>query len=177
MALESPVQRDGDTGFLGFASRLNPLTLPAGMLQDSVNMRLDRGVATTRKGARRLADAISTADEPMTLSFDLADDKAISTITFVTTTATVTTAAAHGYSNGDTVNIRGATGVDEDGNAVHDLAEHRQFEDFVPLIVDDHDLGHAESPVGGVLDRLLDDDLGGAEGLGGDLHGGCLSAP
>jgi hypothetical protein len=28
-----------------------------------------------------------------------------------------------------------------------------------------------------VLDRLLDDDLGGAEGLGGDLHGGCLSAP
>jgi len=112
MALESPVLRDGDAGFIGFASRLNPVTLPAGMLQDSVNMRLDRGVATTRKGAKRLADAISTADEPMTLSFDLAADKAISTITFVTTTATVTTAAAHGYSNGDTVNISGATGVD-----------------------------------------------------------------
>jgi hypothetical protein len=112
MPLESPVLRDGDAGFIGFASRLNPVTLPAGMLQDSVNMRLDRGVATTRKGAKRLADAISTADEPMTLSFDLAADKAISTITFVTTTATVTTAAAHGYSNGDTVNIRGATGVD-----------------------------------------------------------------
>jgi len=112
MALESPVLRDGDAGFIGFASRVNPVTLPAGMLQDSVNMRLDRGVATTRKGAKRLADDISTADEPMTLSFDLADDKAISTITFVTTTATVTTAAAHGYSNGDTVNIGGATGVD-----------------------------------------------------------------
>ena len=62
MALESPVQRNGDAGFIGFASRLNPLTLPAGMLQDSVNMRLDRGVAQTRKGAKRLADAISTAD-------------------------------------------------------------------------------------------------------------------
>ena len=112
MPLESPILRDGDAGFIGFASRVNPVTLPPGMLQDSVNMRLDRGVATTRKGAKRLADAISTADEPMTLSFDLAADKAISTITFVTTTATVTTAAAHGYSNGDTVNIRGATGVD-----------------------------------------------------------------
>jgi hypothetical protein len=112
MALESPVQRDGDAGFLGFASRLNPLTLPAGMLQDSVNMRLDRGVAQTRKGAKRLADAISTADEPLTLSFNLAVDRAINTITFSSTTATVTTTAAHGYTNGQTVNIRGATGAD-----------------------------------------------------------------
>jgi hypothetical protein len=112
MPLESPVLRDGDAGFVGFASRLNPVTLPAGMLQDSVNMRLDRGVATTRKGAKRLADAISTADEPMTLSFDLAADKAISTITFSGATATVTTAAAHGYTGTPTVNIRGATGVD-----------------------------------------------------------------
>jgi hypothetical protein len=112
MALESPVQRDGDTGFLGFASRLNPLTLPAGMLQDSVNMRLERGTAQTRKGAKRLADAISTADEPLTLSFDLAADKAITSITFSSTTATVTTTAAHGYTNGQTVNIRGATEAD-----------------------------------------------------------------
>jgi hypothetical protein len=112
MALESPVQRDGDAGFLGFASRLNPLTLPAGMLQDSVNMRLDRGVAQTRKGAKRLADAISTADEPLTLSFDLAADKAITSITRSGTLATVTTTAAHGYTGTPTVNIRGATGVD-----------------------------------------------------------------
>jgi hypothetical protein len=112
MALESPVQRDGDAGFLGFASRLNPLTLPAGMLQDSVNMRLDRGVAQTRKGAKRLADAISTADEPLTLSFTLAVDIAITSITFSSTTATVTTATAHGYTNGQLVNIAGATGPD-----------------------------------------------------------------
>jgi len=112
MSLESPVQRDGDAGFIGFASRLNPLTLPAGMLQDSVNMRLERGTAQTRKGAKRLADAISTADEPLTLSFDLAADKAITSITFSSTTATVTTAAAHGYTNGQTINISGATGAD-----------------------------------------------------------------
>jgi hypothetical protein len=99
-------------GFVGFASRLNPLTLPAGMLQDSVNMRLERGTAQTRKGAKRLADAISTADEPLTLSFDLAADKAITSITFSSTTATVTTTAAHGYTGTPTVNIRGATGVD-----------------------------------------------------------------
>lgn len=115
MALESPVQRDGDMGFVGFASRLNPLTLPAGMLQDSVNMRLERGTAQTRKGAKRLADAISTADEPLTLSFDLAADKAITSITFSAgppVIATVTTTAAHGYTGTPTVNIRGATGVD-----------------------------------------------------------------
>jgi hypothetical protein len=112
MAIDSPVQRDGDQGFLGFASRLNPLTLPAGMLQDSVNMRLERGTAQTRKGAKRLADAISTADEPLTLSFDLAADKAITSITFSDATATVTTSAAHGYSNDDQVNIRGAAAPD-----------------------------------------------------------------
>jgi hypothetical protein len=112
MAIDSPVQRDGDQGFLGFASRLNPLTLPAGMLQDSVNMRLERGTAQTRKGAKRLADAISTADEPLTLSFDLAADKAITSITFSGATATVTTSAAHGYSNDDQVNIRGAAAPD-----------------------------------------------------------------
>jgi hypothetical protein len=108
MAIDSPVQRDGDQGFLGFASRLNPLTLPPGMLQDSVNMRLERGTAQTRKGAKRLADAISTTDTPLALSFDLAADKNISTITRSGTLATVTTTAAHGYTNGNQVNIRGA---------------------------------------------------------------------
>ncbi len=72
MALESPVQRDGDRGFLGFASRLNPLTLPPGMLQDSLNMRLDRGTAQTRKGAKRLASDISVSGTPLTVPFILA---------------------------------------------------------------------------------------------------------
>jgi hypothetical protein len=112
MALESPVQRDGDAGFLGFASRLNPLTLPAGMLQDSVNVRLDRGVAQTRKGSKRLTDTLGTSNAPLTLDFTLGTDKSITSITFATTTATVTTTAAHGYSNGDQINIRGATGAD-----------------------------------------------------------------
>ena len=73
MPLESPVLRDGDAGFLGYASRLNPVALPAGMLQLSENMRLDRGVAVTRKGAKRLADDISPGEVPMTIPFVLTD--------------------------------------------------------------------------------------------------------
>lgn len=71
MPLESPIQRDGDTGFLGYASRMNPVALPAGMLQLSENMRLDRGVAVTRKGAKRMAANIAPASTPVTVPFIL----------------------------------------------------------------------------------------------------------
>ena len=71
MPLESPIQRDGDMGFAGYASRINPVSLPAGMLQLSENMRLDRGVAVTRKGAKRLASDISVSGTPLALDFDL----------------------------------------------------------------------------------------------------------
>jgi len=69
MPLESPTVRDGDAGFIGFASRLNPVALPAGVLQLSQNMRLDRGTAKTRKGARRLADELLPSGFPLTLPF------------------------------------------------------------------------------------------------------------
>lgn len=72
MGLESPMLKDGDAGFVGYASRLNPLILPAGMLQVSENMRLDRGVAVTRKGAKRMADDISPSGTPLTVPFILA---------------------------------------------------------------------------------------------------------
>jgi hypothetical protein len=71
MPLESPILRDGDAGFAGYASRINPVALPAGMLQLSENMRLDRGVAVTRRGAKRMADAISVASSPLTVPFVL----------------------------------------------------------------------------------------------------------
>jgi hypothetical protein len=72
MPLESPVQRDGDAGFIGYASRLNPINLPAGVLQVSENMRLDRGVATTRRGAKRMASGVAPANAPLTVPFNLA---------------------------------------------------------------------------------------------------------
>jgi hypothetical protein len=43
------------------------------MLQLSENMRLDRGVAITRKGAKRLADDISPGEVPLTIPFVLTD--------------------------------------------------------------------------------------------------------
>lgn len=46
--------KDGDDWFLGFMSRLDPGNLPEKMLQASQNMRLQRGTATIRKGAKRL---------------------------------------------------------------------------------------------------------------------------
>ena len=72
---------EGDAGFLGMASRLNPLQLQPGMVQYVENMRLDRGVAQTRKGAKRLAESIGNIGEALTLPFQLAPDKSISSIT------------------------------------------------------------------------------------------------
>ena len=69
MPLENQTVRDGDAGFIGFASRLNPVALPPGVLQLSENMRLDRGTAKTRKGVKRLADEILQSSFPLTLPF------------------------------------------------------------------------------------------------------------
>jgi hypothetical protein len=109
---------EGDAGFLGMASRLNPLQLQPGMCQYVENMRLDRGVAQTRKGAKRLAESIGNIGDPVTVPFQLAPDKSISSIARggtgnLTATATLT---AHGYATGDYVNIRGAAQSHYNGN-------------------------------------------------------------
>lgn len=46
-------QKEGDIGFVGLNSRDNPASLPRGIVSKSQNFRLDRGVATVRKGLRR----------------------------------------------------------------------------------------------------------------------------
>ena len=97
------------------ASRLNPLQLQPGMVQYVENMRLDRGVAQTRKGAKRLAESIGNIGEALTVPFQLAVDKSISSITRLGTTATATL-TAHGYTDGDYVNIRGAAQSQYNGN-------------------------------------------------------------
>ncbi len=45
--------KDGDIKFVGLNSRDNPSALPVGILSQSQNFRLDRGVATVRKGLQR----------------------------------------------------------------------------------------------------------------------------
>lgn len=46
-------QKDGDLAFIGLNSRDNPSALPQGIVSQSQNFRLDRGVATVRKGMQR----------------------------------------------------------------------------------------------------------------------------
>lgn len=46
-------QKDGDISFIGLNSRDNPSALPAGIVSQSQNFRMDRGVATVRKGMQR----------------------------------------------------------------------------------------------------------------------------
>lgn len=45
--------KDGDVGFVGLNSRDNPASLPSGIVSKSQNFRMDRGIATTRKGLQR----------------------------------------------------------------------------------------------------------------------------
>lgn len=51
---ETQIVSDGDAWFTGYASRLDPSNLPEKTLQESSNMRLQRGTATIRLGAQRL---------------------------------------------------------------------------------------------------------------------------
>ena len=53
MADGNTYQKDGDTGFIGLNSRDNPSSLPQGFVSESINYRLDRGVASARKGLER----------------------------------------------------------------------------------------------------------------------------
>jgi hypothetical protein len=46
----------GDKVFIGLNSRDNPIAIPAGFVSRSENMRLDRGMATVRKGMERLTE-------------------------------------------------------------------------------------------------------------------------
>jgi len=52
--LDSQPQREGDRKFVGFATALDPATLPEGFLQWAYNCRLETGAIQTRKGAKRL---------------------------------------------------------------------------------------------------------------------------
>lgn len=168
---------EAENGFIGMQSRLNPLQLEPGYVQYSQNMRMDLGVAITRKGQKRLttvditglpiygSGVYSTAAgveyivmamasaiyvyNTATLTVGSAinyptgrtiaatdkvdmvqannvmyifrgqgsDPVSVTSITRVSTTATVTI-TAHGFSNGNEVIISGATQTDYNGSFV-----------------------------------------------------------
>lgn len=51
---------DGDQGFIGLNSKDNPLNLGKNYVSKSQNFRLDRGVATLRKGVKKITDVTIT---------------------------------------------------------------------------------------------------------------------
>ena len=107
---------EGDAGFLGMASRLNPLQLQPGMVQYAENMRLDRGVAQTRKGAKRVAENINPSTDILLLNFSLGTNRSIATLNQVGGLATATFAAPHNLSNLSWVNITGASASEYNGD-------------------------------------------------------------
>jgi hypothetical protein len=112
--LASPVVRDGDTAFIGLQSRRNPITIKEGYLQLSQNMRLDRGIAQTRKGAMRLASGISVGSTAVTVPFVLHGGDPVTSITQSGNVATVTTSSNHGLGSVNSqfyVEIAGVTGA------------------------------------------------------------------
>lgn len=112
--LSSPIVRDGDSSFLGLQSRRNPLTIPQGYLQIAQNIRLDRGIAQTRKGAKRLGTGISAGVTAVTVPFVLASSQSVTSITQASNVATVTSAAPHGLGsvgNQFLIEIAGVTGA------------------------------------------------------------------
>jgi hypothetical protein len=122
----TPTLRDGDVGFIGFASRLNPLTLPPGVLQMAENVRLDRGVAQTRKGALRLARDVNPGEEPLTVPFVLGEDIAV-TLAATLDAVTATTASPHGFTSGDQVNISGADDAEYNGDFIITVTATDEF--------------------------------------------------
>lgn len=100
---------DGDSYFIGQWSRYQPTYLKPGQLFFSGNFRMDRGTAEVRKGLAALTDDISLTNPALiTGHFSTAPDVAVTSITRASTTATVTTTAAHGYATNNLVNISGA---------------------------------------------------------------------
>jgi hypothetical protein len=75
--LDDPVLTDGDNGFVGIDSYLEPETLQPGFVQESLNMRLDGDRAKVRKGWDFLA---ATASGPLnTFSYSAGDDEVFAT--------------------------------------------------------------------------------------------------
>ena len=58
MPLSTPYQGDSDVSFVGFSSRINPLSLKPGFLQYAENLRMFATTARCRLGAKRITDTL-----------------------------------------------------------------------------------------------------------------------
>ena len=111
---------DGDNGFVGLVSNRQSAVLEPGLLEESVNLRLERQTLLVRDGVEPAVTDIDIANASVNLDFDLGVEFLVSSLTRSGTTATVTTASAHGLANGAEVEIRGA--VETAYNGIYTIA-------------------------------------------------------
>lgn len=114
MALDTPLNQDGDAGWTGFRSRPDPLTLPQGIAARADDMRFVRGRAEMRKGCKRLALDIGL-EGPLTLPFSLAQNQTPTSIIRSGLTVVVHL-VNHGLITGKQINISGADQDDYNGD-------------------------------------------------------------
>ena len=103
--LDEPINEDVDRGFFAVNQRLQLNQLQEGEVRESLNGRME-GYWKPRKNVSKLTEALTTGQVPLQLPFLLmAVERSISAATIASTTVTITTSVAHGFSAGDFVSI------------------------------------------------------------------------
>jgi hypothetical protein len=112
---DQPALGDGDNGFLGFVSNRQSPVLEPGLLELSQNLRLDNLTLRVRDGLEPAVTDLDLSNPPLVLDFSLGAEYVLASLTRSGGTATATTTPDHGYTTGDTVEIRGAVETDYNG--------------------------------------------------------------
>ena len=125
MALSNQYMVEAENGFIGMQSRLNPLQLEPGYVQLSQNMRLDLGIAITRKGQKRLT-TVDIAGLPIYGSgvFSTAAGveyiiMAMAGALYIYNTATLTVGSAINYPTGRTIAVTDKVDIVQANNVAY----------------------------------------------------------
>jgi len=116
--LDEPIYEDVDRGFRAVNQRLQLNQLQEFEVRESLNGRME-GYWKPRKGVVEKTAALTTGQTPLQLPFYLVGSSVLITAASVTAgVVTLTTASAHGLTNGSTLNIAGieyTAGTDPNG--------------------------------------------------------------
>lgn len=115
---DSQFNDEVDVGFSRINARLRPDQLKPGELAVSVNGRMDiDGAWQPRKGTNAFGPELGNSGEALIVPFYVWTNRTISSATRSTTTVTITTSVAHGFTTSTQVGIFGLTGtVNPNGN-------------------------------------------------------------
>ena len=104
---DDAIDEDVDRGFFRVNQRLQLNQLQEGEVRESLNGRME-GYWKPRKGVVEKTTALTTGETPLQLPFYLIGSSVLITAASVTAgVVTLTTASAHGLTNGSTLNIAG----------------------------------------------------------------------